>query len=259
MKCFHVLRNSPDWIEIEKNYESHNFNPVVKEKMKTTFKQWNELMKPSYFVFREKIAYLTRKNHSKLDVDEKFLTAFEIEKKLLNLNCDYLVLFSDDDDWYNRKLICTIKEHYYKNPNIDAIIWNHCAFCSNYIHFEKKEKSPYFILKEDLSFHTNNYALTNNFFKKLSSKDVDLLNYGIEYELYYGHNNLDVFFKNRLNICKINDWFSMSNKNITSYSFWLKNRNVKIILDLIKNSQYIKTINPPSNLIWAKEEVNQRS
>lgn len=257
MKCFHVLRNAPAWLKLMKNYDSHELNPIVKEKMKFIFKQWNQLIKPNYFEFREEITKIAKVNHAKISVNQIFTTALGIEKELMNVDGPYFVLFSDDDDWYNPKIIEYVKQSYFTNPTVDAILWNHCAFCSNYKQFEKLATEPYFVFKQDLTFHTNNYALTNNFFKNINTDDVNLLNFGNEHDIYFGHTNLDSYFKNKLKIVQLPEWLSMANKNITSYSFWRKNYDLCSIIDMIQICTTINSVKVPDGFSWATNEINQ--
>lgn len=258
MKIFHVVRNAPDWLSLQKeeHYDAHVFNDFVKNKMKEIFKLWNEILTPNYFVFRNKIAEIAKNNHALLPVDKFYNSALHIEKELFEQKPPYLVVFTDDDDWHNHNLVNVLKKTYEKNLHVDAILWSHAAFCSNYKQFDKNGKNPFFIFKKDLNFYTNNYALTDNFFKKIDNKDIKLLNYGIEYELFYGHNNIEKFFKNRLIKIKIPDWLSMSNKNITSYSFWLNNNSFKDIEDVIKKYKCIQNIDVDNRFEWAKKSIN---
>ena len=210
MNFFHVVRNSPDWLDISDKYESHVFNENVKNSLKKVFRDWSKIFYPNYFKLRHEISKIAFKNYERIKFDNIWTSSFHIEENLKNQG-KFLVAFSDDDDWYHDQLIEETTVYYDKNPDIDAIIWDHSAFCNNYKIFDAQKNSkiyyePYFIANKENFFHTNNYVLTDNFFNKLSSDDIKILHYGLDYDLHYGHNILDKFFKNKnifINFCII--------------------------------------------------------
>lgn len=261
MNVLHAIRNAPDWLKLqnEKAYDEHVFNNFVKNKMKKVFNLWSTNISPNYFVFRNKFTKIARKNHLSLSVDKFFESALNIEKKLVIESQPFLILFSDDDDWYNNQVVDIIKNIYKKNLNIDAILWNHAAFLSNYKQFDKNHNKPYIVCEKKINFFTNNYALTDKFFKKLNIKDFNYLNYGIEYEPFYGHCNLKKFFMNKMKIIKIPDWLSMSHKSICSYSFWLKNDSFEDIKKVVNNYKYKVTnnLNIENKFNWAKDYIQE--
>ncbi len=256
MKLIHVTRNSPNWLDLEKDYESHQIKENIKNNMRKIFKQWNLHLKPSYFIFRNWIVEIAKNNHKKIKADLYFQTALNIQDNIKEINDKYIVLFTDDDDWNHPNIANFLFEFYHQNPDVDAIQWNHCAFCSNFQQFKNNNyKEPYFILTNNTSFHTNNYVLTDNFFKKFNStEDIHLLNYGKDWDIYYGHTNIDIFFKDKINFKKIPNYLSVASKTISSYSYWWENDASKLIdiIEICTKGSY-QTI--PSQIEWAKEEV----
>lgn len=259
MKFFHVVRNSPDWLELAKDYNAHVFNNNVKESLKKVFNDWSRIFSPNYFIIRNEIAKIAKENYDKIKFDKVWLSSLNIEKDLKN-ESKFIVAFSDDDDWYHPDLVKFIKYYYEKNPDVDAITWNHSAFCNNYKIFDAQKNSkmysePYFIVNKEKFFHTNNYVLTNNFFKKITSDDINVLHYGLNYDLHYGHNIIDQFFKQKINTGKINETLSMANKSITSYSyFW--DFKVEDLITIVKKCQDIE-IKIPNEYKWAEKEIQE--
>lgn len=255
MKRIHVTRNSPNWLELENNYESHEISDKIKQNMKKIFKNWNAHINPSYFKFRDQIVRIAKGNHAILNADLYFDTALDIQDKLNSLEGRFVVLFSDDDDWYHPNVFDSVVEAYNQNNDLDAIMWNHCAYCNNYKQFDKNHKAPYFILTNNVFFHTNNYALTDNFFRKFSSQeDIDLLNRGKDYDVYYGHTIIDLLFKQRMNFVKLKQCMSVANKSISSYSYWWENDATELA-GVIRTcaDQICEPI--PLDVEWARKEI----
>lgn len=256
MKKIHVTRNSPNWIELENNYEDHEISDKIKQNMKKIFKNWNANIKPSYFKFRDLIVKIAKENHSRLNADLYFDTALNIQDKLNAIDDRFVVLFSDDDDWYHPNVFDAVIDSYEQDESLDAIMWNHCAYCNNYKQFEKNHRTrPYFILTNNLFFHTNNYALTDNFFKKFSSQeDIDLLNTGKDYDVYYGHTVIDLLFKQRMKFIKLQNCMSVANKSISSYSYWWEN-DATGLPEVIQNCASGNSDPIPTEVQWATKEI----
>ena len=257
MKLIHVVRNSPDWVNLEADYDAHQVSALVKDNMRKIFKNWRRYLKPDYCTFRSLIVDIAKNNHSKLGADIQFSTALDIQKNLAKIEDKYIVLFSDDDDWYHPDVFNFVIDSYTNNPNADAIMWNHCAFCNNFKQFQKQRTEPYFVLTNNLSFHTNNYALTDVFFRKFNTEDdIHQLNYGQDYDLYYGHNNIDLLFKDRMQFIKLEPCLSVANKSITSYSYWWENDVVDLI-DVIDACSHFESLTIPKSVQWAAQEINE--
>lgn len=259
MKIIHTLRNCPDW----KNLNKHNFfeqkfdNQFVKGKLFELIKIWDQLLKPDYFEFRHQITEIALANHQKLQVDGRITETLGLLDKLKNVERPYLVIFCDDDDWHRPSVVPMLREKFSESPELDAIIWDHSVFLTNFKAFNWDKKEPYFLLDSRRFFHTNNYALTNNFFDKLTDEDVKYLHYGIQYEQCYGHNQIDRKYKPQMKIAQIHgSVFSTSSKTISSFSPWIEHGDKilkEFIPTIIQCQQYQP--DPPEELNWAHGEI----
>jgi len=261
MKIIHVIRDTVDWNSLNlNNYFDQPFdNNFVKKEMYKMIKKWDAILEPNYFKFRSMVANIAYENHNKLNVDIRFKSSNKLEQKLKSISKPYIVLFVDDDDWHNPDVTQMLKHQYSRNKNLDAIVWDHYAFLTNYKSFNWQKNKPYFLETARGFFHTNNYALTDRFWDNLTNEDIEYLNKGVKEDLCYGHHMIDRRFKNLINYKEVfGKVYSVSNKTICSYSSFLKRKN-----DLIRELQEIVTtcqlshVAVPPEINWAKEEINK--
>lgn len=257
MQIIHVIRNAPNWLELNlDNYlDQANIHKCITSKMRPIIQQWNSILCPDYFIFRDKLSSIAASNHNKLNVDLRLSTSFHLEERINQFKSPFIVLICDDDDWYCSKVIDFISSCYRNDPNLDIISWRHSVLNTNYKYLSNAE-NPNFHKFDTDGFLTNNYCLTDNFFRKLDEKDYAALNYGVETDLSYDHRILNQY-KNRMNIHFDDGRYSMSNKTVASYSglIFATQSWTKIIDIIIKCQNY--AIEIPDEFMWASDEIKQ--
>ena len=262
MKVIHVIRDTADWDNLTlDNYFDQPFdNDLVKNEMIEMIRKWDVAMTPSYFKFRSVITKIAFKNHDRLDVDIRFSSSNNLEYELKSIPKPYIVLFVDDDDWHNPEVVQMLKDEYSKDQNLDAMVWDHFVFLTNYKSFNWEKKEPYFLNANRGYFHTNNYALTDRFWDNLTEYDLEYLYKGVDCDLCYGHNMIDRRFKPLMNYKELygRGVCSIANKTITSYSSFLKKRNdlLNELSNIVLKCQ-TSQLEIPDEISWAKEEIKE--
>jgi len=254
MLSVHALRNAPDWgnFNVSSYLLQENIHSDILNEHTKNIYLWNSVLKPNYFKFRETLSSIARTNHHKLLVDIRLKTTLYLEEYLSKIKPPYLVFISDDDDWYDYKILDLVKNSYANNPALDAITWTSYELFLN--HKVLSSRKPYIAKSKKWIFDTNNYCLTDQFFKKLGSDDYRLLNYSRIMEQSYDHAIMETIYKNKINWEKIKVC-SLVNKNIASYSMWLYHFiNINDLLEIIKicSSRYPSISN---DLCWATSEI----
>jgi hypothetical protein len=239
MKIIHVIRDTVDWgaLTLENYFDQPFDNDFVKNTMVEMIRKWDAVLDPSYFKFRDMITKIALNNHDRLDVDIRIKSSRNLEKELKKIPKPYVVLFVDDDDWHNPAVVDMLRDEC-SDTDLDGIIWDHYAFLTNYKSFNWAKNDPYFLKANRGFFHTNNYALTDRFWDKLSTEDIDYLYNGVKYDLCYGHNMIDRRFKDKINYKEMRGPMLRELPNIVS-------------------ACQGKIIDVPQEISWANEEIKE--
>jgi hypothetical protein len=267
MNVVHVVRDTVDWgsLTLESYYNQPFDNSFVKSQMLEMIKKWNSKLSPNYFKFRNSVVEIASDNHRMLEADFKLKSSRNLESFVKNISKPYVVLFTDDDDWHSPDVTKMLRDQYSQNESLEAIIWDHYSFLTNYKIFNWDKKTPYFIKAARGFFHTNNYALTDKFWDRLTKDDIEFLHTGVKEDLCYGHNMIDRRFKSLIKFKEVKGKvYSVSSKTITSYSALIKrNHDLPTQNDLLGElCQIVETcktskLDIPPEIDWAFEEVNK--
>lgn len=141
-----VLRQSPDWGNLDHNYldQTEEFDRLIGRTPGFTrgiIELWDATFDISFFEIRQKLKELTLDNLARVK-NAKVHHINDMPSKAR------FWLFTDDDDWFCPDIVAALRSH---APKTQGITWKSCRFDGS---FTMREHDSGFC-------YTNNYALTD--------------------------------------------------------------------------------------------------
>jgi hypothetical protein len=239
-----VIRQTVDWLSMTP--QKFINQSKISQKRYDAILIWDKLFKISYFQFRQRCKNLAFISWSNVACCDIILTNSNLLTNIVdNLDDDWCVAYTDDDDWYNGRLAESVLPHI---KDYDAIYWNHTRYqtCPYYPEF-LRNKQPLFGYGVKNFFGTNGYAITRSGWEKLR-KDRREKN---RHEIVTSW-----FLKNdKMNTLKLDERLSISNKNLCSATTldWINNNCIDIEEDLLSYREWAeKDIDIPDKLKWSE-------
>jgi hypothetical protein len=260
VKIIIVVRRTADYKSMTKDkfLKQKKWKDHTLQRMYEVISLWDETFKIKYFEFRYQLKSIAASNWISIPNLDNIVTNSKMLTRILSgLTDNYILLFVDDDDWFNPSISSILTKNERLN-SFDAYNWPLQYFMTcrkNTVEKNTVEKKPLFYINDNNRFYTNNYAITKKGYKKLNKEEIDILT-----SKYWDHQRANTIFHDESRGFNINfldePYLSMTNKTLSSVGELWKYKNIKNKKDaLIKRVFDSKDFGIPKIYKWATKYI----
>lgn len=254
MKNVLYLRATLDWktcnvknyLEIAKSSSSYTSEDWRSERRPEQFLSkiimWNETLKVDYFKYRYKLNQIQKSSIQKINNLDIIIDRNDI--KILDTLDDYVLICSDDDDWFHPEVF-----NYLRELKCDSVAWFMSWIGYTYWKDDKfgvmfNKNAPY----EYFKTYTNNFAITKSGYNKCRHIKNLLEHHHYVCENCYKTKNFDYE--------PIDQFLSVAVKSPASITSLINTTDNNQLLEIVNHQIKMTNILPPE-IEWAQSYYNE--